>query len=163
MIELKYKTFSSVTFQQQQISIQLDMTLHILDIPAEILLIIFSHLPSQTLITQIPLVCRHFRDLVATHWYWKMHYVHLAGSQPLKERELLREWQEGCIQSEFANAAARKKLSLSSLTGTVVINWKKDQLCVKYLISSEDLQLYIYHNICMNPIQGVGILHTKLF
>lgn len=93
------------------------MTLHILDIPAEILLMILSRLPSRTLITQIPLVCKRFRDLVdATHW--RTRYVRLAGSQPLKERSLLREWQEGCIQSEFALAAVEGDLTLSSLTGS---------------------------------------------
>ena len=93
------------------------MTLHILDIPMEILLMIFSHLPSQTLVTQIPLVCKQFRDLVTTPWYWKTHYVRLSGSQPLKDRTLLREWQEGCIQSEFARAGMNQTLVLNSLTG----------------------------------------------
>ena len=93
------------------------MTLHILDIPTEILLMIFSRLPSQTLVTQIPLVCKQFRDLVATPWYWKTHYVQLSGSQPLKDRAGIREWQEGCIQSEFARAGVRERLTLHSLTG----------------------------------------------
>ena len=93
------------------------MALHILDIPTEILLMIFSYLPSQVLITRVPLVCRQFRDLVATGWYWKTHYVQLARSQPLKDRSLLREWQEGCIQSEFALAGVNGELTLNSLTG----------------------------------------------
>ena len=93
------------------------MTLHILDIPTEILLMIFSRLPSQTLVMQIPLVCKQFRDLVATPWYWKTRYVQLSGSQPLKDRAGLREWQEGCIQSEFALAGMNGRLTLNSLTG----------------------------------------------
>lgn len=95
------------------------MTLHILEIPTEILLMIFSQLPSQTVVTQIPLVCRHFRDLVATSWYWKTRYVRLAGAAPLKEPSQVREWQEGCVQSDFALAAVMQKLTLNSLTGTV--------------------------------------------
>ena len=78
---------------------------------------IFSRLPSQTLVTQIPLVCKQFRDLVATTWYWKTHYVQLSGSQPLKDRAGLREWQEGCIQSEYTLAGVRESLTLNSLTG----------------------------------------------
>ena len=93
------------------------MALHILDIPTEILLMIFTYLPSQTLITRVPLVCTHFRDLVMTIWYWKTNYVRLARSQPLKDRSLLREWQEGCIQSEFALAGVSGELTLSPLTG----------------------------------------------
>ena len=93
------------------------MTLHILDIPIEILLLIFSRLPSQTLVKQIPLVCKQFRDLVATPWYWKTHYVRLSGSQPLKDYALLREWQEGCILSEFAVAGMRGDLTTNFLTG----------------------------------------------
>ena len=93
------------------------MTLRILDIPTEILLMIFSRLPSQTLVTQIPLVCKQFRDLVATPWYWKTRYVQLSGSQPLKDRAGLREWQEGCIQSEFALTGMNGRLTLNSLTG----------------------------------------------
>lgn len=93
------------------------MTVHILDIPVEILLMIFSRLPSQTLIFQLPLVCKHFRDILATTWYWKTRYVRLAGSRPLKEREILKEWQEGCIQSEFSLSAAKKELTLTSLSG----------------------------------------------
>ena len=101
------------------------MTLHILDIPTEILLMIFSRLPSQTLVTQIPLVCKQFRDLVATPWYWKTRYVQLSGSQPLKDRAGLREWQEGCIQSEFALAGVNGRLNLNSLTGeeTFIKSW----------------------------------------
>ena len=94
------------------------MTLHILDIPTEILLMIFSQLPSQMVVTQIPLVCRHFRDLVATSWYWKTRYVRLAGAAPLKDPSLVRGWQEGCVQSDFALAATMEKLTLNSLTGT---------------------------------------------
>ena len=93
------------------------MTLHILDIPTEILLMIFSELPSQTVVTRIPLVCRHFRDLVATSRYWKTRYVRLAGAAPLKEPALVRGWQEGCVQSDFALAAVMEKLTLNSLTG----------------------------------------------
>lgn len=86
---------------------------------------IFSRLPSQTLVTQIPLVCKQFRDLVATPWYWKTRYVQLSGSQPLKDRAGLREWQEGCIQSEFALAGVNGRLNLNSLTGeeTFIKSW----------------------------------------
>ena len=91
--------------------------MHILDIPAEILLLIFSHLPSQLVATQIPLVCKRFRNLVATSQYWRTRYVQLAGAAPFKEPSMLREWQEGCFQIEFPLAALRERLTLNTLTG----------------------------------------------
>lgn len=78
------------------------------DLPDEVIVYIFSLLPSRQQVLTVPLVCQRFRRLVGSVWYWKTRYLQLCsthhGAQPLLELPSLRLWQEGCIQGEFARA-----------------------------------------------------------
>lgn len=99
------------------------MTVHILELPSEILFMIFSWVPSRDLVTNLPRVCKALRDILHTEWYWRTHYVRLTRSQPwiepCSEGESVRVWQEGCLESEFAlsTAAASDTMDVNTLTG----------------------------------------------
>ena len=88
--------------------------MHILDLPAEILSAILSWVPCNDLVLNVPLVCKYFRNLLRTEWYWRMRYVDLSHSQPLEifTRLQLPRWQRACLRLEDA-VAEQKTTKLS--------------------------------------------------
>ena len=90
------------------------------DLPDEIITYILSHLPSRQQVSTIPRVSRRLRQLVSSQWYWRSRYVQLCGAQPLTELPSVREWQEGCLQEEFALGIANTKQNSTVLKGTTI-------------------------------------------
>ena len=91
------------------------------DLPDEIILHVLSFLPSKFQILKISVVCRRLKELLTSSWYWRSQYIQLCGSQPDRELSTIRLWQKGCIQSEFALAAARGNTNLNSLKGMIML------------------------------------------
>lgn len=89
--------------------------MNILELPAEILSAILSWVPCNDLVLHIPLVCKYFRDLLLSDWYWRGRYVGLCGAQPLKAYNNLacQEWQEACLRYEDAS----REQKITSLSG----------------------------------------------
>ena len=93
------------------------MTVHLFDLPLEILLQIFSWVPARVLLRDASLVCRRFHEILHTEWYWRGRYVHEARTKPLVEQPSMRLWQVGCLQWEFAWMAAAGGLSHNTTSG----------------------------------------------
>lgn len=84
------------------------MTVHVLDLPAEVLFKIFSFLPAQRLLLDVSRVCRQLHELVCSRWYWRMRYVRELGSQPVARGDGGGGvWQLGCLQTEFVRRLQR--------------------------------------------------------
>ena len=88
--------------------------MHILDLPAEILSAILSWVPCNDLVLNVPLVCKYFRDLLLTEWYWRRRFVGLTAAQPLRVCNdlVVQQWQAACLRYEDA-AAEQKTTTLS--------------------------------------------------
>jgi len=97
------------------------MTVHLLDLPPEILQQIFSWVPARALLRDASLVCRRFHEILHTDWYWRGRYIEEARAQPPVEQPSMRLWQVGCLQWEFARTAAAGGLSYSTTSGEVLI------------------------------------------
>ena len=93
------------------------MTVHLLDLPLEILLRIFSWVPTRALLLDASLVCKRFHEILRTEWYWRGRYVEETHTQPLVEQPSMRLWQVGCLHWEFAWMAAAGGLKCSTPTG----------------------------------------------
>ncbi|XP_064386257.1 F-box/WD repeat-containing protein 9-like [Halichondria panicea] len=94
--------------------------MHILDLPAEILSAILSWVPCNDLVLSVPLVCKYFRDLLITEWYWRRRFVGLTAAQPLKVYKdlVLQQWQAACLRYEDVTAE-QKTITLSGPIGGV--------------------------------------------
>ena len=80
------------------------MSANLLDLPDEVLVQIFTLLPSRLQVLPLSLVCQRLKALVDTVWYWRTHYVRLCRGQVLLEVDGIRMWQEACIQRDFSLA-----------------------------------------------------------
>ena len=93
------------------------MTVRIEDLPNELLVAIFSHMPAAQLMCHVSLVCRRFNDVVRSEWYWHTRYTQRSGIQLPGEAASLALWQRGCLQCEFLEGARHNKLEFSRLRG----------------------------------------------
>ena len=95
------------------------MDLHIFDLPTEIVLNIFSYVPSTQVLLNVCRVCKHFNEMLRSEWYWRTRYVQSIATQPIVSGLDLQQWQLGCMQAEFAAMARRgaRNLTMSQLRG----------------------------------------------
>lgn len=88
-------------------------SLHILELPSEVLSLILLQVPCADLVTNVGLVCRHFHALLRSAWYWRTRFVDLTSSQLPNVPLDSSQWKLGCLQYE--SMAAEQKMH--SLTG----------------------------------------------
>ena len=97
-------------------------TIH--DLPDEIILYICSFIPSKVVIATLSSVSRRFLELLSQGWYWRSRYVNSLSSQnTIGLLDELRMWQLGCIQGEFAIAAATGMAQNKQFKGKIKKNW----------------------------------------
>ena len=70
--------------------------INLLELPTDILLVIFSHIPSEHLIRSVSAVCVEFRDILNSESFWKRRYNQKSGLT----LNSLREWKLGCCQND---------------------------------------------------------------
>ena len=89
------------------------MAANLLDLPDELLVQIFTLLPSRLQVRSLSAVCRRLKVLVDTEWYWRTHYVRLCRGQAMLEMDSIRMWQEACIQRDFVLACSPTNKSVT--------------------------------------------------
>ena len=99
------------------------MTVHVLDLPVEVLVKIFSYVSSRGVILDLSLVCKQFLEVFLSEWYWKTRYRQEVGSQPLMNppNKSVGTWKVGCVQAEFARRAHH--LDCSILPGKLQVTY----------------------------------------
>lgn len=73
-------------------------------LPDQALLLLFSFIPARDLILSISVVCKRFRLLIISDWYWKRRYwENYGGSTPFLggNHSSLEEMQRGCVHGDF--------------------------------------------------------------
>ena len=94
--------------------------LHLLDLPVELLETILFYIPPLLLVTRVCATCRQLRDLLRSESFWKRHYAALMRAPvPLLESRQCIDWQQGCVQFQFARSLGRRVQSIRTtpLTG----------------------------------------------
>lgn len=84
-------------------------------IPTELLVLIFSYIPTKVLLRTVALVCKQFDDILKSDWYWKARHS-LYGKHFPVELVGVNQWQIACAQSEVLAAACSRDPKENCLT-----------------------------------------------
>jgi len=85
----------------------------LLDLPTDILLVIFSYIPSEHLIRSVNGVCAEFRDILNSESFWKRRYNRKSGLT----LNSLHEWKLGCCQNDNLQQIIEERTTLSTFKG----------------------------------------------
>ena len=85
----------------------------LLQLPDELLLLVFSFLPARTLLRRLSLVCKRFHNLLLEEWAWKNRFKSKCGCYPLVSSlpHSLSRVQQACVDGDFVDAARRHERS----------------------------------------------------
>ena len=70
--------------------------INLLDLPTDILLVIFSYILTEQLIRGVSMVCVEFRDILSSESFWKRRY----NQQSSLTLHTTHDWKLGCCQND---------------------------------------------------------------
>lgn len=85
------------------------------NLPDEALVCVFSFIEGRELIASVSVVCRRFRDIISSEWYWRRRFNISCNSNQMVEigphiNEELQGIQQSCIEAEQTRIACNDKL-----------------------------------------------------
>ena len=83
------------------------------DLPADVLLLIFTYIPSEHLIRSVSMVCVEFRDILNSKSFWKRRYNRKSG----RNLNLLHDWRVGCCQNDHLQQIIEGKATVNTYKG----------------------------------------------
>ena len=85
----------------------------LLQLPDELLLLVFSFIPARTLLRRLSVVCKRFHNLLLEEWAWKNRFKSKCGCYPLVSSlpHSLSRVQQACVDGDFVDAARRHERS----------------------------------------------------
>ena len=84
-------------------------------VPTEVLVLIFSYIPTQVLLRTVALVCKKFDDILKSEWYWKARHSPYVKHFPV-EFEDVRQRQLACAQFDVLTAGGSRDPKENSFT-----------------------------------------------
>lgn len=131
-------------------------------LPDEALVCVFSFIKARDLIVNLSLVCKRFRLIISSDWYWKRRFSVSCGEQiELRNVDpIIRDLQINCIQGEYVRFVCDDKLgymkldTLSASTGGIdcVQILSPDMTGTKMLLAagSRDHLIYLWRKRSMD-------------
>lgn len=93
-------------------------------LPDEALVCVFSFIGGRHLIVNVSLVCKRFRSIISSEWYWKRRFKFSSNGKEMVQfgphvNEELQGLQLSCVETERAKMAflANDYYKLESLSG----------------------------------------------
>ena len=86
-------------------------------LPDEALVCVFSFIKARDLIVNLSLVCKRFRLIISSDWYWKRRFSVSCGEQiELRNADpIIRDLQINCIQGEYVRFVCDDRLGYMKL------------------------------------------------
>lgn len=89
----------------------------LLDLPTDILLVIFEYIPSQHLIRNVSVVCMEFRDILNSESFWKRRYNRKSG----RTLNSLHDWKLGSCQNDQLQRIIEGKATVNTYKGLELV------------------------------------------
>ena len=90
---------------------------NLLDLPTDILLVIFAYIPSEHLIRNVSMVCVEFRDILNSESFWKRRYNRKSG----RTLNSLHDWKLGSCQNDQLQRIIEGKATVNTYKGLELI------------------------------------------
>ena len=114
----------------------------LLDLPTDILLVIFAYIPSYHLISSVSVVCGLFRDILNSQTFWKRRYNQKSG----RTLNSLRDWRIGCCQNDHLQRIIEGKATVNTYKGLKLIFTVFCPNKIAGLGQSEFLSYFVIYN-----------------
>ena len=94
-----------------------DNMTNLLELPTDILLAIFSYIPSVHLIRSVSVVCVEFRDILNSESFWKRRYNQKSGLT----LNSLHNWKLGCCQNDDLQRIVEDRATIGIFKGMQIV------------------------------------------
>ena len=118
---------------------------NLLELPTDILLVIFSYIPSVHLIRSVSVVCVEFRDILNSESFWKRRYNQKSGLT----LNSLHNWKLGCCQNDDLQRIVEDRATIGIFKGMQIVRPSKKcpaRTCpvIKLQVMDTTYRMYCY-------------------